>query len=58
MPALLCYDATDPFAVRIAFGDVGDDSGVVGQLGEVGIINPDRGVEDLPNGQGLTGAQP
>ena len=29
VPALLCYDATDPFAVRIAFGDVGDDSGVV-----------------------------
>jgi hypothetical protein len=29
VPALLCYDAADPFAVRIAFGDVGDDSGVV-----------------------------
>ena len=29
VPALLCYDATDPFAVRIAFGDIGDDSGVV-----------------------------
>jgi hypothetical protein len=26
---LLCYEATDPFAVRIAFGDVGDDNGVV-----------------------------
>jgi hypothetical protein len=23
VPALLCYDGTDPFAVRIAFGDVG-----------------------------------
>ena len=29
VPALLCYDAADPFAVRIAFGDVGDDSGSV-----------------------------
>src|SRR6476619_4421724 len=29
VPALLCYDATDPFAVRIAFGDVGDENGVV-----------------------------
>jgi hypothetical protein len=25
VPALLCYEASDPFAVRIAFGDVGDD---------------------------------
>ena len=29
VPALLCYDAADPFAVRIAFGDVGDEDGVV-----------------------------
>ncbi len=29
VPALLCYDASDPFAVRIAFGDVGDGSGSV-----------------------------
>jgi hypothetical protein len=29
VPALLCYAAADPFAVRIAFGDVGDDTGVV-----------------------------
>ena len=28
VPALLCYDASDPFAVRIAFGDVGGDAGV------------------------------
>jgi hypothetical protein len=34
VPALLCYDGTDPFAVRIAFGDVGgetrsvDDGGI------------------------------
>jgi hypothetical protein len=27
VPALLCYDASDPFAVRIAFGDVGDQNG-------------------------------
>lgn len=24
VPALLCYDPADPFAVRIAFGEVGD----------------------------------
>ena len=29
VPALLCYDPADPFAVRIAFGDVGDENGVV-----------------------------
>lgn len=29
VPAVLCYDASDPFAVRIAFGDIGDDSGAV-----------------------------
>ncbi len=29
VPALLCYDAADPFAVRIAFGDVGDEHGAV-----------------------------
>src|ERR671916_798415 len=29
VPALLCYDASDPFAVRIAFGDVGDENAVV-----------------------------
>ncbi len=33
VPALLCYDASDPFAVRIAFGDVGDD----------GAVGPDDG---------------
>ena len=27
VPALLCYEPSDPFAVRIAFGDVGDGSG-------------------------------
>src|SRR5918997_82949 len=36
VPALLCYDAADPFAVRIAFGDVGDQNGVV-DLDEGGI---------------------
>jgi hypothetical protein len=30
VPALLCYEASDPFAVRIAFGDVGDDGGAAG----------------------------
>src|ERR671928_1072496 len=28
VPALLCYDAADPFAVRIAFGENGDVDGV------------------------------
>jgi hypothetical protein len=36
VPALLCYDATDPFAVRIAFGDVGDDNDLV-DADEAGI---------------------
>ena len=27
VPAVLCFDVTDPFAVRIAFGDVGDERG-------------------------------
>jgi hypothetical protein len=26
---MLCYDAADPYAVRIAFGDIGGRSGVV-----------------------------
>jgi hypothetical protein len=29
VPALLCYDAADPFAVRVAFGDVSDEDGAV-----------------------------
>jgi hypothetical protein len=36
VPALLCYDASDPFAVRIAFGDVGDENGIV-DADEAGI---------------------
>jgi hypothetical protein len=36
VPALLCYDAADPFAVRIAFGDVGDENGTV-DVDEAGI---------------------
>jgi hypothetical protein len=36
VPALLCYDATDPFAVRIAFGDVGDQNELV-DVEEAGI---------------------
>jgi Streptomyces sporulation and cell division protein, SsgA len=36
VPALLCYDAADPFAVRIAFGDVGVDTAVV-DADEAGI---------------------
>jgi hypothetical protein len=33
---LLCYDPTDPFAVRIAFGDVGDENRLV-DVDEAGI---------------------
>jgi hypothetical protein len=29
VPALLCYDPTDPFAVRIAFGEVGEEKHLV-----------------------------
>src|SRR3954463_13391752 len=36
VPALLCYDGTDPFAVRIAFGEVGDDTGTA-TVEEAGI---------------------
>src|SRR3954469_17992514 len=36
VPALLCYDGSDPFAVRIAFGDVGDGTGAV-ERDETGI---------------------
>ncbi len=36
VPALLCYDTTDAFAVRIAFGDVADQNGVV-ELQDGGI---------------------
>ena len=36
VPALLCYDPTDPFAVRIAFGDVGDENDLV-DADEAGI---------------------
>ncbi len=36
VPALLCYDPTDPFAVRIAFGDVGDENDLV-DVEEAGI---------------------
>jgi hypothetical protein len=33
VPAMLCYDAADPFAVRIVFGDVGGESGSVDEAG-------------------------
>src|SRR3954467_13809606 len=29
VPALLCYDVGDPYAIRIAFGEIGDGKGVV-----------------------------
>jgi Streptomyces sporulation and cell division protein, SsgA len=32
VPALLCYDGSDPFAVRIAFGEIG-----AGEVDEAGI---------------------
>jgi hypothetical protein len=36
VPAMLCYEPADPFAVRIAFGDVGDENGLV-DVDEAGI---------------------
>jgi len=36
VPARLSYDSADPFAVRIAFGDVGDENGIV-DADEAGI---------------------
>src|SRR4051812_50156265 len=29
VPALLCYDVGDPYAIRIAFGEIGDGNGAV-----------------------------
>src|SRR4051794_41914291 len=29
VPALLCYDVGDPYAIRIAFGEIGDGNRVV-----------------------------
>jgi hypothetical protein len=38
VPALLCYNGADPYAVRIAFGDIGEQNGVV---------DPDDGISWL-----------
>ena len=35
VPALLCYDADDPFAVRISFGDVTEDEAADHQDGGI-----------------------
>ncbi len=56
VPALLCYDPTDPFAVRIAFGDVGDENGLV-DVDEAGIawlVSREllQGGLDRPSGDG------
>ncbi|RBY93731.1 SsgA family sporulation/cell division regulator [Blastococcus sp. TF02-8] len=46
VPALLCYDPADPFAVRIAFGEVGeqDDDGIAWLVGrellQAGLEHP------------------
>jgi hypothetical protein len=49
VPALLCYDAADPFAVRIAFGDASgavdlDESGIAWLLSrellQAGLVAP------------------
>ena len=45
MPAALVYDATDPFAVRVRFGDGGDDEFDRG-LDEVSPHAEDGGDED------------
>jgi hypothetical protein len=36
VPALLCYDAADPYAVRICFGEVGGSAGAA-EVSEDGI---------------------
>jgi hypothetical protein len=37
VPALLCYDAADPYAVRICFGEVGSTGAGEAQVSEDGI---------------------
>ncbi|MDK3258413.1 SsgA family sporulation/cell division regulator [Blastococcus capsensis] len=39
VPALLCYDPTDPFAVRIAFGDPGDQDTADGDEGIAWLVS-------------------
>ena len=38
VPAMLCYDATDPFAVRIAFGEMGEQDGAEGDEGIAWLV--------------------
>jgi Streptomyces sporulation and cell division protein, SsgA len=44
VPAVFAYDATDPFAVRIVFGDVGGNDGVTWLVGrellQTGLARP------------------
>jgi hypothetical protein len=55
VPALLCYDPTDPFAVRIAFGDVGDANDVdVDEAGIAWLVSREllQSGLDRPSGEG------
>jgi hypothetical protein len=56
VPALLCYDPTDPFAVRIAFGEVGDAGGLVNvdEAGIAWLVSREllQGGLDRPSGDG------
>ena len=55
VPALLCYDPTDPFAVRIAFGDVGDANDVdVDEAGIAWLVSREllQSGLDRPSGDG------
>jgi hypothetical protein len=56
VPALLCYDPSDPFAVRIAFGDVGDENDLVDveEAGIAWLVSREllQGGLDRPSGEG------
>ena len=39
VPALLCYDPSDPFAVRIAFGEAGGPDGADGDEGVAWLVS-------------------
>jgi hypothetical protein len=51
VPALLCYDSSDPFAVRIAFGEQDDEDGDEGIAWLVGRELLQAGLEH-PTGDG------
>jgi hypothetical protein len=51
VPALLCYDPSDPFAVRIAFGEMGEQDDEEGIAWLVGRELLQEGLEH-PTGEG------